>query len=119
MANVAELSDSNFQTEVLQSDQPVLVDFWAPWCGPCRAIAPIIEELATTNSGKIKVGKINVDQNTRLAQTYRVDSIPTVMIFRAGEVVDRFVGVGAGLKLRLQTALIKRRMPSACRRRIP
>jgi thioredoxin 1 len=105
MANVAELSDSNFQTEVLQSDQPVLVDFWAPWCAPCRAIAPIIEELATANVGKAKVGKINVDQNNQLAAKYQVDSIPTVMVFKGGEVVDRIVGFGRDLKGRLQNAL--------------
>ncbi|HEY5314758.1 MAG TPA: thioredoxin [Pirellulales bacterium] len=101
--NVLELTDKNFQSEVLQSGEPVLVDFWAPWCGPCRMIAPMIEELAAEYSGAIKIGKINIDDSPRAAGDYGVSSIPTLMIFKAGEVVDRFVGVQP--KNRLQAAL--------------
>lgn len=87
-----ELNESNFEAEVLQSSQPVLVDFWAPWCGPCRSIAPIIEELATEYAGKAKVAKVNVDQNQALARRYGVMSIPTLIMFKAGQVVGQMVG---------------------------
>src|SRR5215813_10804981 len=103
MANVTEFTDSSFQGDVLKSDQPVLVDFWAPWCGPCRMIAPLIEELAGEYSGKVKVGKVNVDDSPQAAGQFGVSSIPTLMIFKGGEVVDRFVGVQP--KSRLQQAL--------------
>jgi len=103
MANVAEFTDSNFREEVLQSTTPVLVDFWAPWCGPCRMIAPVVEELAQENAGAIKIGKINIDNSPGAAQTYGVHSIPTLMLFKAGEVINRFVGVQP--KARLQEAL--------------
>ena len=103
MANVRELSDSNFQSEVLQSDEPVLVDFWAPWCGPCRMIGPVVEELASENAGTLKVGKINIDESPGVATSYGVSSIPTLMVFKDGEVVDRFVGVQP--KNRLQDAI--------------
>ena len=102
-ANVQELTDTNFQQEVLSSAQPVLVDFWAPWCGPCRMIAPMIEELANENVGSFKIGKINIDDNPNAAQNYGVSSIPTLMIFKGGEVVDRFVGVRP--KNQLQAAI--------------
>jgi thioredoxin 1 len=100
---VPEFDDNNFDAEVLNSDTPVLVDFWAPWCGPCRQIAPVIEQLAGENSGSIKIGKLNVDNAPQAAQSYGVSSIPTLMIFKNGEVVDRFVGVQP--KSRLQEAI--------------
>jgi thioredoxin 1 len=100
---VAEFDDTNFENEVLQADGPVLVDFWAPWCGPCRMIAPVVEELAGENTGSIKVGKLNVDDAPNSAQNYGVSSIPTLIIFKQGEVVERFVGVQP--KSRLQQAI--------------
>ena len=103
MGMVAEVTDSSFQTDVLKSQEPVLVDFWAPWCGPCRMIAPMVEELAAENRGSIKVTKINIDDNPEAAQNYGVSSIPTLMIFKGGEVVERMVGVQP--KSRLQQAL--------------
>ena len=103
MADVAELSEANFEAEVLRSAQPVLIDFWAPWCSPCRVIAPVVHELAVENAGQIKVAKINVDESSNLATTYGVNSIPTIMIFKNGEVVDRFVGIQP--KSRLQSAI--------------
>ena len=103
MQNVMEFSDPEFEAEVLKSAQPVLVDFWAPWCGPCRMIAPVVEELAAENVGSLKVGKINIDDSPNTAANYGVSSIPTLMIFKNGEVVDRFVGVQP--KKRLQEAI--------------
>jgi len=100
---VVEFTDSNFSAEVLESNEPVLVDFWAPWCGPCRMIAPMVSELASENLGTFKIGKINIDDNPSAAQSYGVSSIPTLMIFKKGEVVDRFVGVQP--KNRLQQAI--------------
>ena len=83
----------NFETEVLGSDVPVLVDFWATWCMPCRMLAPVIEEIASENEGKIKVGKVNVDENPDLARKYRGMSIPTVLVFKNGELTATSVGV--------------------------
>ncbi|GAB4137096.1 MAG: thioredoxin [Ignavibacteriales bacterium] len=85
-------SDSNFQTEALNSDLPVVVDFWAAWCGPCRMIAPIIEELANEYEGKVKVGKLDVDENQQTAINYGVRSIPTVLFLKGGKVVDQIIG---------------------------
>ncbi len=100
---VQEVNDLNFNSEVLQSNEPVLVDFWAPWCGPCRQIAPVVEQLAGENAGSAKVVKLNVDDAPSAAQNYGVSSIPTLMVFKGGEVVDRFVGVQP--KTRLQEAI--------------
>lgn len=103
MANVAEFTDTNFDEEVCASSQPVLVDFWAPWCSPCRQITPVIEQLSAENLGSAKVGKVNIDDNRETAMRYGVESIPTLMVFKDGEVVERFVGVQP--KVRLQAAL--------------
>ena len=86
------LTNENFENEVLHSDIPVVVDFWASWCGPCRMVAPVIEELAREYSGKAKVGKINVDEEAELAVKYGIVSIPTVLIFKNGEVTEKLVG---------------------------
>lgn len=91
-ANVVELNSSNWKQEVLESSVPVVVDFWAVWCGPCRMIAPAIEQLAAEYAGKIKVGKVNVDDSQELAAEYRVTNIPQVFIFKNGTAVERLVG---------------------------
>ena len=103
MADVPEVTESNFQTEVLQSAQPILVDFWAPWCGPCRQIAPLVQQLGKDYAGKVRVAKVNVDECPNVAAGYGVNSIPTLMIFKNGDVVERFVGVQP--RSRLQNAL--------------
>ncbi len=92
MSNEIEFTDANFDSEVIKSDTPVLVDFWAPWCGPCKMIAPIVEEISTEYSGRLKVGKVNTDDNQKVATDYGVMSIPTIMIFKNGEVVERIIG---------------------------
>lgn len=90
--NLVELTDTNFEAEVLNSDLPVLVDFWAPWCGPCRMVGPSVEALAGEWAGKVKVGKLNVDESGLTAGKYGVRSIPTLMVFKAGEVAATVVG---------------------------
>jgi thioredoxin 1 len=90
--NVHDVSDASFEGDILKSAVPVLVDFWAPWCGPCRSVAPIVEDLATQYAGKIKVAKINVDESTDVAMRYQITSIPTFILFKNGEVADRALG---------------------------
>lgn len=91
--NVLEFTDSNFQADVLDAAEPVLVDFWAPWCGPCKLLTPTIEELATDFAGKIRVGKMNTDENPQTASGHQISAIPTVILFKGGKPVERFVGV--------------------------
>ena len=90
--NVKEITSTNFNDEVLESDTPVLVDFWAEWCGPCRAIGPVVEEIANDYDGKVSVGKLNVDNENQLAMEYGVRSIPALLIFNNGTVVNQIVG---------------------------
>lgn len=87
-----QFTDSNWEQEVLGSEQPVLVDFWAEWCGPCRMIGPLVEELSTEYEGKASIGKLNVDENPGVASKYGIRSIPTLLVFKGGEVVDKIVG---------------------------
>jgi thioredoxin 1 len=90
--NVTQVSDASFDGDILKSDVPVLVDFWAPWCGPCRSVAPIVEDLANQYAGKLKVAKINVDESTDVATRYQITSIPTFILFKNGQVADRALG---------------------------
>jgi len=91
-SNVAQVSDASFEVDILKSEVPVLVDFWAPWCGPCRSVAPIVDDLANEYAGKLKVAKINVDESTEVAMRYQITSIPTFIVFKNGEVADRALG---------------------------
>ena len=93
MSKPKEFTDANFQSEVIDSDQPVLVDFWAAWCGPCRAVGPTIEELAEQFEGTVKVGKLNIDENPEAPGGFGIHSIPAVLLFKDGKVVEKLIGV--------------------------
>jgi thioredoxin 1 len=90
--DVVTLEDGTFENEVLKSDLPVLVDFWATWCGPCKAIAPVVEQIATDFKGKVKVGKMDIDKHQGVAQKYNIRSIPTLLVFKGGKVIDTVIG---------------------------
>ena len=91
MANTVEITDANFE-EVINSEKPVLVDFWAEWCGPCKMIGPLVEELATDYDGKAVIGKVNVDENPNVSAKFGIRSIPTLLVFKSGEIVDKQIG---------------------------
>jgi thioredoxin 1 len=97
--DLVEITDANFEAEILKAGTPALVDFWAPWCGPCRAIAPFVEQLAGEYRGRVKVGKLNVDDSPGVAQRYDIRSIPTLLIFKDGAVVGQLVGSAAKSKI--------------------
>jgi thioredoxin 1 len=89
---IVTITDQNFEAEVLKSDTPVLVDFWASWCGPCRMVAPLLDELADENDGKVRIAKLNVDENQQVAYKFQVSSIPTFILFKNGQMADRMMG---------------------------
>jgi len=99
-ANLKEFTDDNFDTEVVKSKEPVLVDFWAPWCGPCRVVAPSVEELATEYAGRVKVGKLNTDENQITSSRYGIMSIPSLLVFRDGKVAEQIIGAVPKTKIK-------------------
>ena len=108
MAKPQEVTDDSFQTDVLDSENPVLVDFWAPWCGPCRMVAPIVEELADEYDGKVNFFKLNTDENPKIASQFGIRSIPTLLVFKGGQAVGQIVGFRpkGDLQKRLDEALV-------------
>lgn len=102
MSKALKFSDDSFEKDVLSSDKPVLVDFWAEWCGPCRMVGPIVEELADEYEGKAKIGKVDVDSNPEISAKYGIRSIPSLLIFKDGEVVDQIVGAVPKAQLKKQ-----------------
>lgn len=105
MSGVANVTDTTFEQEVLKADIPVLVDFWAPWCGPCKAVAPVVEDLSKEFDGRLKVVKLNTDENPKTAQAYSIRGIPSLYVFKSGQVVEQVVG--AVPKSTLATAINK------------
>jgi thioredoxin 1 len=108
MAKPYEVTDSSFDAEVLKSDKPVLVDFWAPWCGPCRMVAPVVDELSQEYDGKVKFVKLNTDDNPQVSVKYQIRSIPTLLVFKSGEPVGQIIGFRpkSDLKKRLDAVLV-------------
>lgn len=113
MKNLINVTDAEFQEKVLESDLPVVVDFWAPWCGPCRMIAPVLEEVAKENEGKVMIAKVNTDENPQWAMNFGVQGIPTLLFISGGEVRDQQVGAGPApaLKSRVVAFLDESRVP--------